>query len=259
MNHSDFQLHSVLLGVVACDQSKTSEYIAKLIRDCCKDWDIENEKVSCVSTDHGANVVGAVRIEFGERRHVPCFAHTINLIASKAVPLYKEAYAARMEPIIEEDPDDKMIENLDPADADVTPERNLILIIKKMKKIIKFFKASETGSRELRKLQLEDGKKEGHCLGLVLDVRTRWNSVMFMIQRFLAMAHYVSRVLIIVPKTPSMLTADELSILKEVCKALRPLEKVTTEMSAEKYVTCSKIIPLVRLLKIVSTVPDISI
>ncbi|XP_055638327.1 E3 SUMO-protein ligase ZBED1-like [Toxorhynchites rutilus septentrionalis] len=119
-----------------------------------------------------------------------------------------------------------------------------------MKTIIKFFKASETATRELRKLQLADNKKEGQCLGLVLDVRTRWNSIMAMIERFLVMAHYISTVLLVVPKKPTMLTADELSILKGICKVLHPLETVTTEMSAEKYVTISKIIPLVRLLKI---------
>lgn len=250
-------MHSILLGVLECEQSKTSEYIAKKLRDCCVDWEIENDKVSCVATDLGANVLGAVKIEYGERRHVPCFAHTINLIASKAVPLYKEAYAARLEPVIDEDEYDdnelECIEDHDPKVNSVVPEKNLINIIKKMKRVIKFFKSSETATRELRKLQQEDGKKEGQFLGLVLDVRTRWNSVMYMIDRFLLMAHYVSRVLLLIPKTPPMLTADELVILKEVCKALRPLETVTTEMSAEKYVTCSKIIPLVRLLKIVST------
>ncbi|XP_058839394.1 E3 SUMO-protein ligase ZBED1-like [Topomyia yanbarensis] len=126
----------------------------------------------------------------------------------------------------------------------------MIIFINKMKGIIKFFKKSETAMRELRKLQVIDGKKEGQCLMLILDVKTRWNSIMAMIERFLLIAGYVSRVLLIIPKSPPMLTSDELSVLKEVCKTLKPLEKVTTEMSAEKYVTCSKIIPLVRLLKI---------
>ncbi|XP_055615503.1 uncharacterized protein LOC129761768 [Toxorhynchites rutilus septentrionalis] len=257
----DSQLHSVLLGVVECKQSKTSEYIANLLRVCCNDWGIKNETISCVTTDLGANILGAVRMEYGERRHVPCFAHTINLIASKAVPLYKEAYAARMEPVIEEDNDDELdgVEDHCTIEVSITPEKNMIYIIKKMKTIIKFFKASETATRELRKLQLADNKKEGQCLGLVLDVRTRWNSIMAMIERFLVMAHYISRVLLVVPKTPTMLTADELSILKEICKVLHPLETVTTEMSAEKYVTISKIIPLVRLLKIVSVFCIISI
>ncbi|XP_055615434.1 LOW QUALITY PROTEIN: E3 SUMO-protein ligase ZBED1-like [Toxorhynchites rutilus septentrionalis] len=249
----DSQLHSVLLGVVECKQSKTSEYIANLLRVCCNDWGIKNETISCVTTDLGANILGAVRMEYGERRHVPCFAHTINLITSKAVPLYKEAYAARMEPVIEEDNDDELdgVEDHCTIEVSITPEKNMIYIYnQEVKTIIKFFKASETATRELRKLQLADNKKEGQCLGLVLDVRTRWNSIMAMIERFLVMAHYISRVLLVVPKTPTMLTADELSILKEICKVLHPLETVTTEMSAEKYVTISKIIPLVRLLKI---------
>ncbi|XP_055643228.1 uncharacterized protein LOC129779661 [Toxorhynchites rutilus septentrionalis] len=52
----DSQLHSVLLGVVECKQSKTSEYIANLLRVCCDDWGIKNETISCVTTELGANI-----------------------------------------------------------------------------------------------------------------------------------------------------------------------------------------------------------
>ncbi|XP_058830709.1 uncharacterized protein LOC131689532 [Topomyia yanbarensis] len=249
MFHSDFQLISCLLGVIKCDQSKTGAYIADLLLDCCNDWDIELDNVSCVVTDNGANIVNAVKLQFGEKRHLPCFAHTLNLIASKSVPLYNEAYGACLDPVI--DSDDEDVDESDIKDAKHnSPEENMIIFIKKMKRIIKFFKKSETAMRELRKLQVIDGKKEGQCLMLILDVKTRWNSIMAMIERFLLIAGYVSRVLLIIPTSPPMSTSDELSVLKEVCKTLKPLEKVTTEMSAEKYVTCNKIIPLVRLLKI---------
>ncbi|XP_058836514.1 zinc finger BED domain-containing protein 6-like isoform X2 [Topomyia yanbarensis] len=245
----DFQLMSCLLGVIKCDQSKTGAYIADLLLDCCNDWDIELDNVSCVVTDNGANIVNAVKLQFGEKRHLPCFAHTLNLIASKSVPLYNEAYGACLDPVIDSDDEDVDESDIDDAKHN-SPEENMIIFIKKMKRIIKFFKKSETAMRELRKLQVIDGKKECQCLMLILDVKTRWNSIMAMIERFLLIAGYVSRVLLIIPKSPPMLTSDELSVLKEVCKTLKPLEKVTTEMSAEKYVTCSKIIPLVRLLKI---------
>ncbi|XP_055633612.1 uncharacterized protein LOC129773960 [Toxorhynchites rutilus septentrionalis] len=146
----DSQLHSVLLGVVECKQSKTSEYIANLLRVCCDDWGIKNETISCVTTELGANI-------------------------QAKQSLYKEAYAARMEPVIEEDNDDELdgVEDHCTIEVSITPEKNRIYIIKKMKTIIKFFKASETATRELIKLQLADNKKEGQCLGLVLDVRTR--------------------------------------------------------------------------------------
>ncbi|XP_058827230.1 zinc finger BED domain-containing protein 6-like [Topomyia yanbarensis] len=176
----DFQLMSCLLGVIKCDQSKTGAYIADLLLDCCNGWDIELDNVSCVVTDNGANIVNAVKLQFGEKRHLPCFAHTLNLIASKSVPLYNEAYGACLDPVIDSDDEDVDESDIDDAKHN-SPEENMIIFIKKMKRIIKFFKKSETAMRELRKLQVIDGKKEGQCLMLILDVKTRWNSIMAMI------------------------------------------------------------------------------
>ncbi|XP_058443396.1 E3 SUMO-protein ligase ZBED1-like [Malaya genurostris] len=222
----------------------------------CEDWDIDCNKITCVVTDHGANMVAAVKAEFGESKHLPCFAHTINLIATKSVPLYKEGYGARVEPVIEEEEEILLEEQeethfleLD-AQAEISAELSMIRIIKKMKTVIKFFKASEVASRLLREYQMQDGTKEGCCLALILDVRTRWNSITLMIERFLLMTRFISQVLLAMPKGPTMLSGGEILILREVCSVLKPLMSVMMEMSGEQYVTCSKVIPIVRMLKL---------
>lgn len=246
---------TALLGVVPIDESKTAVNIAKHLRSVCMEWGLTNEQITGIVTDHGANIVAAVKSEFGEEKHLPCFAHTINLVAGQSVPLYSTTYSARDEPVIDEDDEESGESAQDDegsiATGGVSSECQTIMIIKKMKKIIKFFKCSETGSRKLREVQMKDGAKESQCLSLVLDVRTRWNSIMYMIERFLSIAHHVSIVLLDIPKSPVMLTGEELNILKEVRRVLQPLESVTAEMSGEKYVTSSKVIPLVRLLKLV--------
>ncbi|KYN29539.1 Zinc finger BED domain-containing protein 1 [Trachymyrmex cornetzi] len=45
-----------------------------------------------------------------------------------------------------------------------------------------------------------------------------------------------------------MSTHTDLQILKDICAILRPVERVTTEISGELYVTCSKIIPIINCL-----------
>ena len=47
---------------------------------------------------------------------------------------------------------------------------------------------------------------------------------------------------------PPMVTAQELDQLTEVCAILNPLEEITQEWSAEKYVTLSKVIPMINSL-----------
>ncbi|XP_036142219.1 zinc finger BED domain-containing protein 4-like [Monomorium pharaonis] len=46
-----------------------------------------------------------------------------------------------------------------------------------------------------------------------------------------------------------MLTADELLLAKEILQILRPVEQVTKELCGEKYVTISKMIPMIYCLK----------
>ena len=46
-----------------------------------------------------------------------------------------------------------------------------------------------------------------------------------------------------------MLTESELQLANEIMEVLQPLEKVTREMCGERFVTASKIIPLINCLK----------
>jgi len=50
-------------------------------------------------------------------------------------------------------------------------------------------------------------------------------------------------------KPPNMLTIEELETLIEVRDLLKPLAQATAEVSTEKTVSISKVIPLVNLMK----------
>lgn len=91
---------------------------------------------------------------------------------------------------------------------------------------------------------------EGNVYKLILDVKTRWNSTFYMLDRFLILSKLVSDVLLQKPSGPEMLTARELQQLRETIKLLRPFEKVTLEISGEKYVVISKIMPLLNCVTI---------
>lgn len=59
----------------------------------------------------------------------------------------------------------------------------------------------------------------------------------------------ISPILLKMPNSPPVLTANELHLAKEIVEILRPLEAVTKEICRELYVTSSKVISIINCLK----------
>jgi len=82
------KLTSGLLGVIDLQERHTSQYIADTLNEVCKQWDISLETITAIVTDGAANITKAVDLLFGnpnKSRHIPCFAHTLNLVAQNAI------------------------------------------------------------------------------------------------------------------------------------------------------------------------------
>ncbi|CAK1587745.1 unnamed protein product [Parnassius mnemosyne] len=144
---------------------------------------------------------------------MPCFAHTLNLVASKPF-------------------DNK--DGLDEA-------KNLLTAVKD---ITKYFKQNTNAADSLKKAQDHQTKP----LGLIQSVCTRWNSIFYQLERFVELSEIIAPILLKYPKAPTMLTAQQLEFIKDLINILRPLEVITKEISGENYVTASKIIPIVSCL-----------
>jgi len=90
-----------------------------------------------------------------------------------------------------------------------------------------------------------------------MDVNTRWNSVFYMLERFVELSPIISEIMLIRPKGPEMISARQLQEVNDIILILRPLEMVTTEMSAQNYVTISKVLPIISCLNngVISQLP----
>lgn len=91
------------------------------------------------------------------------------------------------------------------------------------------------------------GKKEGQYLKLILDVRTRWNSTYYMIERFLKLTNNLSQMLLTLNGNdiPEMISVHNIRCLQDICSLLRPFEVLTRKISIEKSVMSSKIILII--------------
>ena len=164
------------------------------------------DKVVACVTDSGANIKAAVNI-LGIP-HLPCIAHLLNLVVQNAV----------------------------------TNTQNFDSLLKACRTLVTYFKSSVAAVDKLRSIEAQMGVTE---YKLKKDV-TRWNSIYYMLERLLQVKEALSAALPSLPSSPSPLTADQWAVIEDSVAVLKPLELLTTELSADKYPTISKVIPLVR-------------
>lgn len=138
-------------------------------------------------------------------KNLPCFAHSLNLVVQ---------------------------DNLDmPVVKDT---------IKKCKEIVTFIKNSNIAADTFQKEQETCDKQ----YKLIQEVKTRWNSTLYMLKRIVDTADALNRTLLKSKKAPSPITAEEMIILKDLIKCLDIFEDATNKVSGATYVTVSLIIPI---------------
>lgn len=203
-------LYSCLLECGQYDQSHTALHLKEELFRVANEWEI-TEKVCTVTTDNAANVKAAVRLtEWGQ---IGCFAHTINLIVQSGLDLDEIKFLRR-----------------------------------KVKTIVEFFHRSVKSNNKFIEVQkqMNDGATP---LKLKIDVVTRWNSTFYMFERFLKIREPLTATMGILNLPVEVLSEAEWHLLNEICTVLKPFEQITVEMSAEKNVTLSKVIIIVKGLK----------
>jgi hypothetical protein len=109
---------------------------------------------------------------------------------------------------------------------------------------VKHFHYSTIASEKLKSTQRQLNPNGG-ILKLKMDVPTRWNSTYYMFERVIKIKEPVEAALGMLHNPVPMLTADEWKIVKQINQILKPFEQMSRELSSEKYVSISKVIPMV--------------
>ncbi|XP_028161108.1 zinc finger BED domain-containing protein 4-like [Ostrinia furnacalis] len=117
----------------------------------------------------------------------------------------------------------------------------LTALIEKVKAIVGYFKRSTKAWEKLKKFQIQADKSVKRPLQ---SVCTRWNSLFYMLERMLEIKEEVNSALSNLDSTALSLSQIEWEICEHVCHILRPCEEVTKEISGQKYVAGSMVIPI---------------
>lgn len=139
------EMEKGVLGVFPMDDRSTAEYIVTCFQKVMSEFRLVKDKVSVIVTDEGANISKAADDFFGPEKHLFC-------AVSRIIP---DALAEL-----------KVIEN----------------IIKKVKTIVTTVKKSSVATRNLEKLQRDNGVETP--LKVIQDVDTRFNAKKELIGRF---------------------------------------------------------------------------
>ncbi|XP_036327161.1 zinc finger BED domain-containing protein 1-like [Rhagoletis pomonella] len=196
----NWELKSALLGCFECHERHTAEYIKNELCNLLSYWEIQSKIFVCV-TDNAANMKAAIRL--GKIEHLPYVAHTLNLVVRAGLQ-------------------DSEIERL----------------IKKIKAIVEHFHRSPVATKKLITIQ-EQMRPNQTLLKLKMDVVTRWNSTLDMIERICLLQEPLEAALGILHNPVENLSESEWKSLPDIIKVLKPFKQLTEEISSENKVIVS--------------------
>ncbi|XP_058613457.1 zinc finger BED domain-containing protein 4-like [Onychostoma macrolepis] len=203
------KMATVVLGVRRFYQTHTAQHLMEAKTLLMSEWGITS-KVQCMVTDNASNMILSAQLL--NLRHIPCFAHNLNLIVKKAL--------------------------------DQTALINEIR--QKARKIVGLFRSSCKAKDKLVEMQGLIGRP---TLKLIQEVETRWNSTFDMLQHLYEQREPVAAAISSLNSDTALLTSSEYDIIQESLSLLQPFKLATTELSEEQRVSASKLIPLYRMLQ----------
>ncbi|XP_046873195.1 E3 SUMO-protein ligase ZBED1-like [Hypomesus transpacificus] len=209
---ADWTLQSKCLETRYIPQNHTADVLAEALQSALADWELDEHKMACITTDNGANIVAAIR-NLGWP-WLNCFGHNLHLAVSHGLDSDKDRTARAM----------GLCRNL-----------------------VNTFNLSWLKKRDLRKAQTETNVPQHN---LVLDVATRWGTKQKMIERVLEQLPAIRRVLVEDRKHGHLNpTWQDVSVLESINAAIKPVADFTDVLSGERYVTVSSVKPVLELLQ----------
>ncbi|KAF2902321.1 hypothetical protein ILUMI_03859 [Ignelater luminosus] len=204
---NEFNFKSVFLECCPIPEvSNTTTNLANALRKIISDWEMDEKEILLTVTDNNdANIKKAIETEL-KWEHFGCLAHTINLIVKDSLVL-----------------------------------QPIQIILNKIRAIVYYFKTNSVANDELRTHQIQTGEIP---LKLILDVKGQWNSLYYMIQRFLELEEPIKTISGLLHTDIPTLVKSEWQIINELYQILKPFEDIIKTITAEHYCAASLVVPI---------------
>lgn len=200
---SDWNLKKIIPCIKNITGSHNAENIAMAVKKNLLGWKVGDRIVAAV-TDNASTMIKAVTKDL-KYQHVPCAAHTLNLVVKSA-----------LEPILP--------------------------LIEKCRRIVSHFNHSSQACDKLKKVQElfpPEGTKEKELLP-VQDVVTRWNSTYYMVKRLLQLKESITSYSSVEEKLKeNRLDDNEWKRMELLRNLLKPFNRCTQILSQEEYPSLS--------------------
>ncbi|CAB3231247.1 unnamed protein product [Arctia plantaginis] len=205
----DYELKSVLLHCEHFSDSHTSESSLARALETVAQEWQISDKITLAVSDNTQNISNAIK-EVGWP-FFGCFLDKLNLVVEKALDVIN-------------------------------------FLVDKVKRIVAHFKKSHNATESLIKYQT-DFEKKSIALQLIQSVPTRWNSVFYMLQRFIQLQGALLAVIPNLAADLPVISTEMWDTMRQVCLILQPFEEATRLMSDTRYLTASLAIVIVDGLK----------
>ena len=233
------------LGVPRAYGTMPAEKQVVVICDRLEKYGLEYSKDIIAFTTDGASVMKKMGELLKEKygiEHQICLAHTIHLVVGDIFYKGKEKEATENQVEInvslnqaiaeevndyddeDEDEDDDELGDFqvfDDSQERVQLKPEYKTLIGKVRRYVKLFKKSPVKNDD--NLQVHVREEKGKELSLILDCRTRWNTMLDMLKRFYEMRNSVKHALIDLNESFD-LTETDLEKINEIIEALKPVK-----------------------------------
>lgn len=239
------------LGLIRIHGSMSAERCKDILEQCLHKHSISLTKDIVAIVTDGPNIMLKVG-RIVEAEHHLCLAHGIHLAVCDV--LYNKNKELQLNTIISETLTNEIVASQieddcyssdDDVDEDFTNpqmgldfesiykdielssqnEININELVKKIRKTVVLFKKSSTKNDSI--LQKYVKAEKGKELSLLLDCKTRWNSLLIMLERFLSLKTCIQKALIDL-KSPIIFKEDDFNIIADIIDVLTPV-KLTVE------------------------------
>jgi hypothetical protein len=214
------------LGLLRITDSMPADRCLQILTDRLAEYGLEMSDIVALCTD-GAPLMVRVGKE-ANIFHQICLAHGVHLAVCDA--LYSKAL--NNDEVIKSDnesdsDDESCADDEDLNVPDLSPD--ISQMIAKVRSVVRLFRKSSIAND---KLQFFIREAHGKELVLKLDVKTRWNSLFDMLDRFLHLHTCIQQALLALNKPPSFsFSVEEISALKSVCTVLRLVSVVIERLN----------------------------